>query len=446
MIELIILAFFIAGLIFCISMNSSVIYALVMGVFLFSFYAKVEGFSLKEIVNMLITGMKKVKNILLVFICIGCLTSIWRICGTIPYIVYYSAGFIVPEFFIFCSFVLCCVLSYLTGSSFATAGTVGTICMMLGNASGIPQMPLGGAIMAGSYFGDRCSPMSSSALLVAEVTGTNIYDNIKTMFKTAMLPFAISCGLYLLLRYDSVGISRNQSLEVFRESFKMHWICLVPALLTLILCACKVEVKRTMVISVIAGVFICLGVQEMSLSYVVKTIIFGFHPTENPELSRLLEGGGIFSMVNVGCIVCLSSCFSGIFEKTGLLHLIDSKLEKLSHVITKEGTFLITAILTCMVACNQSLAAILTNELSQSYEPDEKMRAAWLENTVIVIAPLIPWNVASAVPLAILGVPVQSLLYAWYLYLLPVLLLLSGAAAVYLDYQKKTNAKEKNLR
>ena len=109
---------------------------------------------------------------------------------------------------------------------------------------------------------------------------------------------------------------------------------------------------------------------------------------------------------------------------------IENKLTKLSHWITKEGTFLLTAILTCMLSCNQSLAAILTNELSRSYEPDESTRASWLENTVIVIAPLIPWSVASAVPLAILGVPVSSLLYACYLYLLPIFLLFSGMVSV----------------
>jgi NhaC family Na+:H+ antiporter len=124
--------------------------------------------------------------------------------------------------------------------------------------------------------------------------------------------------------------------------------------------------------------------------------------------------------------VCLSSCFSGIFEKTGLLNQIDSQLSKLSGRISKEATFLITSILTSMIACNQSLATILTNDLSKSYQPDRYKRAVWMENTVIVIAPLIPWNIAGAVPLAILGVSSKALLFASYLYLLPAFLLISG--------------------
>ena len=202
MLESIILLIFLIGLIICLITGLSIIYALIFGIFIFSFYAKLKGFTVKEICTMLFDGAKKVKNILKVFVCIGCLTAVWRICGTIPYIVYKSASLILPEFFIFCAFVLCSILSYLTGSSFATAGTVGTICIMLGNAAGIPQLPLGGAIMSGCYFGDRCSPMSSSALLVAEATETEIYANIKNMFKTAVFPLILTCLLYLLLRFD----------------------------------------------------------------------------------------------------------------------------------------------------------------------------------------------------------------------------------------------------
>ena len=426
MFESAILLIFLTGLILCLISGLSIIYALIFGIVLFSFYARQKGFSIREICRMLFDGAKKVKNILKVFVCIGCLTAVWRICGTIPFIVYYSAGFIVPEIYVFCAFALCSLLSYLTGSSFATAGTVGTICIMLGNAAEIPLLPLGGAIMSGCYFGDRCSPMSSSALLVAEVSGTDIYKNIRTMFKTAIFPLIISCVLYLLLRYDIPSVSSNSSLELFKNCFKLHWLCAVPAIITLVLCSFKIDVKKTMLISAAFGTLICVFIQDLDPTYVLKTIIFGFHPSDNPELSRLLEGGGIISMANVACIVCLSSCFSGIFEQTDLLTQIESQLSKLSGLITKEATFLLTAILTCMIACNQALSTILTNDLSKSYQTDKYKRAEWLENTVIVIAPLVPWNIAGAVPLAILGVSSKALLYAWYLYLLPLSLLVSG--------------------
>ena len=52
-------------------------------------------------------------------------------------------------------------------------------------------------------------------------------------------------------------------------------------------------------------------------------------------------------------------------------------------------------------------------------EPDRRRLALDLENTVIVVAPLIPWSIAGAVPLAAIGAPERSLLFSFYLYLIP---------------------------
>ncbi len=80
---------------------------------------------------------------------------------------------------------------------------------------------------------------------------------------------------------------------------------------------------------------------------------------------------------------------------------------------------LIAAIFTCMIACNQSLATLLTEQLCRELYTRRSDMALDLEDTVIVIAPLIPWSIAGAVPLASIGAPESSILFAVYLYLLP---------------------------
>ena len=45
--------------------------------------------------------------------------------------------------------------------------------------------------------------------------------------------------------------------------------------------------------------------------------------------------------------------------------------------------------------------------------------AIGLENTAVVLAPLVPWSIAGAVPLATLGAPTAALAAACYLYLIP---------------------------
>ena len=134
----------------------------------------------------------------------------------------------------------------------------------------------------------------------------------------------------------------------------------------------------------------------------------------------LLFGGGVQSMVKVFCIVCLSSCYSGIFRGTGLLEGFRGGLNRLSNGILPFGSILVTSILTVMVSCNQALAIMLTHQLCMDVEPDQETMASHLENTVVVIAPLIPWSIAGAVPLATVGAPTACILTACYLYLLPV--------------------------
>ena len=53
--------------------------------------------------------------------------------------------------------------------------------------------------MSGVYFGDRGSPVSSSANMVAGITGTKIFDNVRLMMKTAVVPFVLTLIVYVVL-------------------------------------------------------------------------------------------------------------------------------------------------------------------------------------------------------------------------------------------------------
>lgn len=421
--ETLVLLLFVLGLIACVISGAPVVWALLWGLVLFCCYAKKQGFSVREIARMLWQGVKKVKNIVIVMALIGALTASWRICGTIPYIVYHAAGLIVPRYFILCAFLLCIGISFMTGSAFSTASTVGAICMMLGRATGVSPVPLAGAILAGCFWGDRCSPMSTSALLVASITRTSIYDNIRTMLKTAMAPLVLSLAIYFLLGSDPSAASGN-ALAAFERSFALVWPLALPAVLTLTLCLFKVDVKKTMLLSTVLSVILAVFIQHVSIPDVLRCLITGYHPQNDPELSALLSGGGVTSMLNVILIICLSSSYSGIFEKTGLLSGVGHVLQKLAQRTTREIAFTLAAILSCMIACNQTLATLLTEQLLRPVVPDDRERASWLEDTVIIIAPLVPWTIAAGVPLATLGADSRSILYACYLYLIPIWLIL----------------------
>ena len=63
---------------------------------------------------------------------------------------------------------------------------------------------------------------------------------------------------------------------------------------------------------------------------------------------------------------------------------------------------------------------MLTYELNHDLVEDRYKLAIYLENTAIVIAPLIPWSIAGAFVLDTVDAPTSSVLYSVYLYILPI--------------------------
>ena len=187
---------------------------------------------------------------------------------------------------------------------------MGVIYFSIGKAIGVNPYYAGGAVLSGIYFGDRCSPMYTSALLISELTKTDLYKNIKLMIKTSIKPFIVTCLFYLFLGFKSTVSSVSMDVtEIFKQNYNLNIVVIIPAILIIIFSLLKINVKKTMLISIV-----------------------------------------------------ISSIISGA------------------------------------IACNQSLGIILTNELSEELV-DKKERAIILENTVVLLVGLIPWNIAMDVPL-----------------------------------------------
>ena len=337
--ELWILAAFSAALIACLASGKSLILALLAGFLLFFSYGVKTGHPFSEMARLAVSGVKTAKNVIVTLILVGMLTAAWRVSGTIPYIVYHASQWCDGSAVLLASFLLCALVSALTGTSFGTAATIGVICMTIANSMNIPPMYSGGAIMAGAYFGDRCSPMSTSALLVAAITKTDIFTNCRLMVKTAMIPFVLTCAVYAamgLLFQD--GSAHHDAAGLFRQAFTLSWITLIPAALVIILSARHVDVKLIMIASTAAAAAIAVGTQQMNPLEVLTVCLLGFHPA-NPALARLASGGGAVSMTDVVAIICISSSYAGMFSGTGFLHRIQGHMAALSRRPSYSGPY-----------------------------------------------------------------------------------------------------------
>ena len=343
------------------------------------------------------------------------------------FIVTNTAGLVHPHVVVLLTFLLNCLMSLLTGSSFASAATMGVITMTLGASMQVPPVFLGGAILSGIYFGDRCSPVSTSAQLVKTLTRTNIFDNIRLMLKTAAVPFVLTCAVYAALALCTHP--SNGSIDIaglFSNAFDLDWVTVLPAVVLVALAIARVDVRIIMTASILTALPICVAVQHMDWTAIGHALVFGFHCAD-ARVAPLIDGGGIVSMVKVMLIVCISSSYSGIFQETELLdgaHRmvalgISQVFHSLLHLhrhISVFGATLVTSLVASAVACNQTLSIMLTNQLCDHLESDEHRKAINLEDTAVVVAPLIPWSIAGAVPLASVGAPTSSLTLAVFLY------------------------------
>lgn len=406
------------SLITCLLLKFSVVYALVIGYIIFIIYGLIKRHNLIILIKKSFEGVLTVKNILLVFILIGMITALWRASGTIAFIVYMGSKLVSPSILILLTFLLCSILSVLIGTSLGTAATMGVICVSIGKTMGVNPYYVGGAVLSGIYFGDRCSPMSTSALLIAELTKTNLYTNIKLMIKTSIIPFIVTCLFYLLLGFKSTisNISVNVT-EIFKQNYNLNIIVIIPAILIVILSILKINVKKTMLVSIVISFIIAIFIQRDSIVALINYCIFGYHHP-NERLNLMMKGGGILSMVNVSLIVGISSSYSGIFKETKMLVSLKKHLKDFSKKTSSYFVIFLSSIISGAIACNQSLGTILTNELCGELVEKQKM-AIILENTVILLVGLIPWNIAMGVPLKTIGIGVMSGIYAFYLYFLP---------------------------
>lgn len=418
--EFLLLGIFSAVLLACIFTGVSVIYAMFLGLVVFFGYGLIKKKTWKQMLIFSWQGMKTAKNVLLTFMLIGMMTAIWRASGSIAFIVYYASEICVPSLMLLAAFLLCSMTSFLTGTSFVTAATMGVICMTMAKSMNIPEVLAGGAILAGVYFGDRCSPVSTSALLVSELTKTDLYENLKEMARTAIVPFTVSFVAYWILGVQThAGKAEENIRTILSEFYHLSIWTLASVIVVLVFSFLHIEVKRTLAVSALAGIFIAVLIQKYPLSELPSLCILGFS-TDNQQINRLMGGGGIISNMKVVVIVGISSCYAGIFKGTNFLHEIKEFIGKLNNRITPFGTTLLISVITAAVSCNQTLSIMLTNQLCGENNVANKEFALSLENSAVIVAPLIPWSIASAVPLSFIDAPTQSIFAAIFLYLLPI--------------------------
>lgn len=414
---------FLAAVGLCLWLGRSLLWALSLGLALFFALGLRRGFSPRALAAMAWRQGRESLIVVPVFLLIGMVTALWRSSGTISFFLYHGLRGIAPGSFLLMAFLIPAALSFALGTSYGVTGTAGVVLITLARSGGVDLASAAGAILSGAYFGDRCSPMSSCATLVAACTGTRLYDNVREMLRTGLVPMVLTAAVFgaASLRHPIASVD-DGVLSALAEGFSLHWSVLLPAALMLVLPLARVPVKWAMAASAAAALVLTVFLQGLPWAEALRTALLGYQPSRT-ELGEILSGGGMLSMVKTCAIVLVTSLYAGILEGIDALAPAKGLVERLADRL---GLFpAAVAVSTGLVAvfCNQAVAVMLDVQLlgesyrSRGASPTEL--AMDIANSGVMIAGLVPWSIAITVPLSMLDVGLEAIPWCVLLYLTP---------------------------
>lgn len=155
--------------------------------------------SFTEIFSIYLNGINKMTQIAIILILAWSLGAINKNLGSSDYIVHFiksinlNSGFI-PAI----SFVLGCIISFSTGSSWGTFSILIPIIIPMSVILDAPLYVTIGSILSGGLFGDHVSPISDTTILASAGAGCNHIEHVKTQFYYAAINGVISLGTFLI--------------------------------------------------------------------------------------------------------------------------------------------------------------------------------------------------------------------------------------------------------
>lgn len=390
----------------------------------------INGFSPQELVNMSIDGFKKGINVMIILLLIGALVALWKQNGTLPALVYYASHFLKPQGFLLLSFITTSIISMILGTAVGTASTIGIVIMGLAHGFGYPLPIVAGAVISGSFIGDRTSPLAGNVILLSDMGEIEQYNVLKSLFKTAIPTYILTGLLYYLLSLH-INISSPYTFDnlaaIILKNYKINFFLFLAPIMIITLAFFRIPTKINLSIAVLLSYFVSL-LNGYNLIDSLKVIMMG-NVSNIPEFKSFFSGGGMVSIFPMIGVVTFATALSGILEGTGIIKAVFKKAQKIKN---PKIAYLVTMLLSTLMAvitCNQALSVILPSrimlEVFRNLNVKSDMMVRAIADSGMILADIIPWNLAAMFLSAVLGVKVIDYLpYAYLNLLFPILSIL----------------------
>lgn len=368
-----------------------------------------------------------------IILAVGMMIASFMAAGTVPTILVAGLKLITPKFFLALTFIMCCIMSVIMGTSWGTLGTVGIAMMGVGAGLGVNPAITAGAVVSGAWFGDKMSPMSDSTIMCSTITETYIMDHIKAMMQTtipaAVVSVIIYLGIGIFISGDSYDASTVDSImNGLKGMFHINLIPVIPIVVVIVMILMKKGTIVSMMSGTVVAILIAVFYQGYSVADMGTFLYSGFTcDTKNEILISLLNRGGMTSMLSLLAVFVGGLGLGGILDKTGML-------EPIFHYITEKyksprGIMLMAwcATLLCILVIADNnfafvMVATLFGSAFQKYNLKSQNLSRILEDVGTLGSALVPWNVGAQFAAGVLGVSTLAYMpYAFLNWMTPIL-------------------------
>ena len=375
---------------------------------------------------------------ILILLLIGALSGTWLLAGIIPAFIHYGMMILQPGIFLFAACVVCAVLSLATGRSWGTVGTVGIALVGIGQALGLSEGWVAGAIISGAYFGDKMSPLSDTTNLAPAVAGTDLITHIRYMAYTTGPSIGIALVVFLVVGFGGAASTETAQLapgfsDAVSGAFSIHPGLFVAPIVVLVMIARKVPAAPALFVGVLVGALTAVVFQPdvirqvagRELGYAAASYVASMQAmaldvsvtTGHGLADELLSSGGMKGMLNTVWLIVCAMTFGAVLQATGMLHRMTQALVSgVNSSLGLIGRTVGACVAFNVLASDQYIAIVVPGKMMGDAYADRDLApenlSRTLEDAGTVTSVLIPWNTCGVAQSGILGV--ATLAYAPY--------------------------------
>lgn len=365
--------------------------------------------------------------VIYILVAVGIVIGTWMYSGTVPYLIYLGLKLISPQLFLVTAFLITAIVSTATGTAWGSVATAGLALIGIATEMGIPLGMAAGAIISGGVFGDKMSPLSDTTNLAPMICGVDLFDHIRHMFWTTIPASCVGLVVWFIVgqsfHLDAANSASIATLSANLSAvFNWNILLLLPAVIVIVGAMMRKPTVPLMLLSSVVAIALGMFFHGFSFAGGVSSCVGGFKTAmvtaagaqdaiAQANVIKLLNRGGISSMMNIVNTIICAYAFAGVVERIGCLQVIlDSVSGKLDCRWKLIGATVLVGVMLTFTTGVASVPIIMIGFLLKEAYTNMGLHGVNLSRTLedsgTMLLPFVPWGASGIYYMDLLGVSV----------------------------------------